>query len=759
GIPAIAIDPKGDLGNLLLSFPELRPGDFRPWIDPGEATRAGRTVDQYAGDVAARWKKGLADWGQDGERIACYREAVDMAIYTPGSSAGLPLTPLRSLAAPPAAIMNDTDALRQQITSAVSGLLTLLGLDADPIRSREHILISRLLETAWKQGQSPDMADLIRLIQSPPFDRIGFLDLETMFPAAERFKLAMQLNNLLASPGFAGWMEGEPLDIQRLLYTPAGKPRLSIISIAHLTDSERMFLVTILLSEVLSWARAQPGTSSLRAILYMDEVAGYFPPVANPPSKPPMLTLLKQARAYGLGCVLATQNPVDLDYKGLSNAGTWFIGRLQTERDKARVLEGLEGASATAGSRFDRSRMEATLAGLGSRVFLMNNVHDDEPDVFHTRWAMSYLRGPLTRDQIHSLMEDRKAAPPEADGLAGAAAEISAVSAATEAGGGSQERPLIPPGIEECFLSVTVHSPDAQRLVYRPAVLGRARLHYVSAREKVDEWQPLGLLTQLHGDVPADIWADAVTVSGDERLVQDEAEERAAFGKLPTELLRPASYSGWTTDLKNHLYRSRRLSLLKCHTLKLTAESGEEERDFRARIAQSAREYRDLQLEKLRKSYTPKLARLEERIRKAEQRVEKESSQVRNQMMQAAISFGTSILGAMFGRKLASSANVGRAASSMRAAGRASREREDVRQAEENVEAVQAEYQKLEQEFKQATTALQESTQPGTLELTSVEVRPRKSDITIEAVCLAWAPWWIDSLGIATAAFRTVEDS
>jgi hypothetical protein len=387
GIPAIAIDPKGDLANLLLTFPELQPADFQPWLDPGEIQRSGKTADELAADTAERWRQGLAEWGQDGARIARFRKAVDLAVYTPGSSIGLPLTVLRSFAAPPQAILDDADAFRERIAAAVSGLLALLGIDADPLASREHILLSSLFERAWRAGEELSMPALIREIQSPPINNIGIVDLETFFPAKERFELAMRLNNLLASPGFSGWMEGEPLDIGKLLYTSEGKPRLSVISIAHLSEAERMFFVTILLNEMLAWTRTQSGTSSLRAILYMDEIFGYFPPSANPPSKTPMLTLLKQARAFGVGIVLATQNPVDLDYKGLSNAGTWFLGRLQTERDQARVLDGLEGASAAAGARFDRQRAAATLSALGSRVFLMNNVHEDEPVVFQTRWT------------------------------------------------------------------------------------------------------------------------------------------------------------------------------------------------------------------------------------------------------------------------------------------------------------------------------------------------------------------------------------
>ncbi len=391
GIPAIVVDPKGDIGNLLLTFPQLRPVDFRPWIDESEAARQGQSPDEFAEVTAHRWRQGLADWDQDGARIERFRSAVDLAIYTPGSSAGLPLTVLRSFVAPSPTIIEDVDAFRDRVASAAAGLLALLGIDIDPVRSREFILVSSLLDQAWRKGRDLDIASLIQEIQTPPFQKIGVMDINTFYPKKDRVELSMALNSLLASPSFSGWLEGEPLDIKRLLYTPQGKPRISILSIAHLSDAERMFFVTILLNELLAWVRSQSGTPSLRALFYMDEVFGYFPPVANPPSKTPMLTLLKQARAFGVGMVLATQNPVDLDYKGLSNCGTWFLGRLQTERDKARVLDGLEGASSQAGDQFDRRQMDTILSGLSGRMFLMNNVHEEEPVVFHTRWAMSYL--------------------------------------------------------------------------------------------------------------------------------------------------------------------------------------------------------------------------------------------------------------------------------------------------------------------------------------------------------------------------------
>src|SRR5687767_5452523 len=408
GIPVIAIDPKGDLGNLLLTFPELSPSDFRPWIDEDEARRQGQAPDDFAAAQARAWREGLAQWGQQPDRISRLRSSADFAIYTPGSRAGLPVSVLSSFAAPAASLREEGEALAERAGNTATSLLALAG-GASEARSREHTLVATILTTAWKAGQDLDLAAVIQQVQRPSFQKIGILDLESFFPEKERFDLALRLNGVLAAPGFEQWLEGEPLDVAALLRTPAGKPRVSIFSIAHLGDAERMFFVSLLLNQVLAWTRAQTGTSSLRAIVYMDEIAGYFPPVANPPSKGPLLTLLKQARAFGVGIVLATQNPVDLDYKGLANTGTWFLGRLQTERDKARLLEGLEGAAASGGKKFDKQAMEQLLAGLGNRVFLLNNVHEDTPEVFQTRWTLSYLRGPLTRTQIKTLMDPLKA--------------------------------------------------------------------------------------------------------------------------------------------------------------------------------------------------------------------------------------------------------------------------------------------------------------------------------------------------------------
>ncbi len=780
GVPAIAIDPKGDLGNLLLTFPDLAPADFRPWIDESSATRAGLTADQFAARTAKQWREGLASWGQTPKRISRFREAVDLAVYTPGSNAGLPLTVLKSFAAPSLAVRDDTDAMRERVSSAASGLLALLGIDADPVRSREHILVSTVLDRSWRDERDLDVATLIATIQKPPFEKVGVFDLETFYPAKDRLELSMRLNNLLASPSFAGWMEGESLDVKRLLYTSDGKPRLSIISIAHLSETERMFFVTILLNEVLAWTRGQPGTSSLRALLYMDEVFGYFPPVANPPSKKPMLTLLKQARAFGLGVVLATQNPVDLDYKGLSNTGTWLIGRLQTERDKARVLEGLEGASVQVGTAFDKQKMEATLAGLGNRVFLMNNVHEDRPEVFQTRWALSYLRGPLTRNQIQTLMAQRKqqaqakSAPPKptstptAGRIPGSTASLtmddlqlepvsaSPTTAQTEDRkiGPGAERPILPSRVEQVFLAPDSPSSSAEgQLIYRPALLGRGRLHFVRATYGVDVWQPRTLIVPVTGPLPTPLWDTAAAMDDTKLEFENEPLPQCRFAAPPAEMLRAKSYSSFGKKLKESLYRTQKLTIYKCASLKRYSQPGETEGDFRVRLAQLAHEQRDLNVEKLRKKYALKLATLQSRIRSAEEAVARERSQARKATFESAVSFGSSLLGALTGRKLASRTNVSRAATSMKSLGRAAGQRGDVGQAREKLAELKEQLTELEKQFEEEARKIEAAFEADALELEPLELRPRKADITVSDVAVVWTPWQIGSEGAVAPLF------
>ncbi|WP_146528001.1 ATP-binding protein [Novipirellula artificiosorum] len=744
GIPAICIDPKGDLGNLLLTFPELRSSDFLPWIDKGEATRKGVTSEQLACDKAKLWKKGIESWGQSPSRIAKFRDSVDIAIYTPGSNAGIPMTVLKSFDAPPPSLLEDSDAMRERVTGSASGLLTLLGINADPLLSREHILISSILDHCWRDGKNVNIGDLIGLIQSPPIERVGILDLDSFMPPSDRAKLAMQLNNLLASPAFSTWLEGEPLSIQKLLFTAEGKPRLSILSIAHLSDRERMFFVTILLNELLAWMRTQRGTSSLRAMLYMDEVAGYFPPVSNPPSKPPMLTLLKQARAFGLGITLATQNPVDLDYKGLSNIGTWFLGRLQTERDKARVLEGLEGAAAQTGSKFDRSAMEQTLAALGNRVFLMNNVHDDGPSVFQTRWALSYLAGPMAREQIKSLMADRKARLEkrhEDSKTESVAGEVTAPS-----------RPVIPSGIGEQFLTPTLAANDGSRLIYRPAVYAEGTLHYVRSSADLDKWSDAKLFVPCGGGVPDDLWTASESLAAD-AVGSDVCDEDFTFSELPTPLRNASKFKSFEKQFKDYLYRHYAITLYKSRVLGSYAPGGCSEGEARIYFEQDAREQLDRETEKLRDKYASKMKALDKKIQSAKDRVAVEQDQYEQARLSTVVSFGASILGAFLGNKVASRTNVSKVSTAARGAGRAAQQRADVSRAEETLRQLALEMTELDQELQVEIAVLGEKYDVKNWEFDTTVIAPRKSDLKVVDPIILWTPWQVDSSGIATRLF------
>jgi hypothetical protein len=719
GIPALVIDPKGDIANLMLTFPGLGPPEFQPWIDPAEAARKGTTIEALAAKTAETWKNGLAEWGQDGERIRRFRESADVAIYTPGSSAGLPLSILRSFAPPPEG--TDAGATRDRISAAVSGLLGLVGIAADPLKSREHILLCAIVDAAWSRGHALDLAGLIGAVQKPPFDKVGVLDVETFYPARERLELAMAVNNLLASPGFGTWLEGEALDIQRLLFTPEGKPRISVISIAHLNDAERMFVVTLVANELVAWMRRQPGTAALRAIFYMDEIFGYFPPTAMPPSKLPMLTLMKQARAFGLGVVLATQNPVDLDYKGLSNAGTWFIGRLQTERDRGRVIDGL--LSAQAGAGFDRGELEKLMAGIAPRVFLMRNVNDDAPVLFRTRWALSWLRGPLTLPEITRLMAGRKAAEP-------AKPAASAPPAAS-----AKARPALPAGVEEIFLAAR---PGTGTLVYRPRVAASAELHYADKPAGVDAWTRGAWLAPLADGEGAPDWPEATAVQGLEAVTADGPIDGATFAEVPAAALAAKSYAEWGKALAAHLYKSGSAELFTAKSLKLTSNPGESEGDFRARLAQSLREHRDREVTKLREKHAARLKSLESRLQRAADKVEREKSQYGQRKLDTAISIGTSVLGAIFGGRSTAATQAGSAA---RSAGRVFSERGDVERAGESLESLSTERDEFLKRIELEAGALTASLDPASIELEKIRIAPRKSDIAVGRIALAWEPW------------------
>lgn len=748
GIPAIVIDPKGDLSNLLLTFPELSAGEFKDWVNEDDAKQAELSVDDYAAQQAEMWTKGLSDWGQDKDRVRKFRESAEFTIYTPGSTAGRPVNIVKSLGKPEQAIIDDHDLLQERISTTVTSLLGLMGIDADPIQSREHILLSRIFDAAWKDGHDLAIEALIDQIQNPPFQKVGVVELDEFYPERERTSLAMKLNNLLAAPGFATWLSGDPLDIGALLRTATKKPRVSIFSIAHLSDAERMFFVSMLLNGVIGWMRGQSGTTSLRAIVYMDEIFGYFPPVANPPSKGPLLTLMKQARAFGVGVVLATQNPVDIDYKGLSNAGTWLIGRLQTERDKLRVLDGLAGASAEAGVGFDRERMSGVLSSLTKRVFLLNNVHAAEPKIFQTRWTLSYLRGPLTRDQIKKFKQPPTAKTVTAD-------EESTDSLIPIVPGNAKpasRRPMLPGQIRQAFLPLTTDRPANATLTYQPRILAFTSVYFQDTKSGLDVTKYYTF--KANTDYGQAEWtaSDTDWVDVSAGTLQSTPAEGASFAPVPEVATQPKNFDLWEDHVADAIYRNRRIELLYSERHDTYSQPDESEADFRKRLEVFAREDAAQAENKVDQKYATKLAAAREKVRVAQRAVDREAAQAKTSGIQTVISMGATVLNVLFSRKKLSAGNIGRATTTARGVGRSGKEMSDVARANEELETRQTQLAELVAEYDAALAAELKAANPATERLETIAIRPKKTNIKVESVRLVWLPRWQTADGKSTSA-------
>jgi hypothetical protein len=737
GVPVIAIDPKGDIGNLLLTFPGLAAQDFRPWVDEDEARRAGMTVEDFAAAEARRWREGLASWGEDGARIERLRKAADFTIYTPGSRAGVPVSILSSFAAPAAAVRDDAEAMAERAGSTALSLLSLAGVEVAP-RSREHTLLSGLFATAWRSGQDLDLPGLIQQVQTPPFQKVGIVDLESFFPSRERFELAMRLNGLLAAPGFDQWLEGEPLEPATLLYTENGRPRVSIFSISHLGDAERMFFVALLLNQIVAWMRSQTGTSSLRAVVYMDEIVGYFPPVANPPSKAPLMTLLKQGRAFGVGVLLATQNPVDLDYKGLANTGTWFLGRLQTERDKARMLDGLEGAAA---GTLDRAGADRLLSALDKRVFLLHDVHASGPTVFQTRWTLSYLRGPLSRDQIRRLTADRQ---PSGGTPVGTRAASTASARSTGAGAPpdrarsvATETPIVPPGIEQFF--VPPGAGPVSEVTVEPVVLGSATVLFSDAKTGVEDSRDVLYAAEISdGAVPVD-WSGATRLDLPATALLRGPVGPIRQAPVPSAALQARNYSTWQKAFARWLSQSQTLELFRHRDLKLTSRPGESERDFRIRIQEAHRAARDEAVEAARRKYATKQAQLADRLRRAEAAVAREQQQASQAKLQTWVSGGATVLGAFLGRKTVNMGSLGRATTTVRGIGRSMKESEDIKRAGESADTVRAQIRELDQQILADTQRIAAQFEAD-VPLERLALSPKRGQVAVHFVALGWRP-------------------
>jgi hypothetical protein len=603
----------------------------------------------------------------------------------------------------------------------VESLLSLVGVDGSGTQSSEAVLLAMIFQTEWSAGRDVTLESLIAHIQRPGFGKVGVIDLESFYSEKSRQNLALKFNNLLASPGFSTWLEGAPLDVGKMLYRGDGKPRISIFSIAHLSDAERMFFVSLLLNQMLAWMRTQRGTTSLRALLYMDEIYGFLPPTANPPSKRPMMTMLKQARAFGLGCLLATQNPVDLDYKALSNIGTWFLGRLQTERDKLRVLDGLEGAAGSQNAKFDRKEMERMLSGLGNRVFLMNNVHEDQPVLFHVRWVMSYLTGPLTRGQIKTLMDGKRGDFHEVKPQV--AAEVNPMLRAAPATE-SVARPVVGSGVTELFAPV-------EGEVYQPYLLREATVHFSLTKAGIEGSRKIVKLNSLLEN--GIDWENTQTV--DVESLSDHPEDGVGFGSLPGYAMNAANYKPVEKQFEDELYRNEREEIWFSSGLKAWGKIGESEADFRNRISQQAREARDTAMEKLKDSLGKKIHTLDGRMRTAESQLVREKSEANSAKLNAGVSVLGGILKAVFGRKVGMG---GTPSGSITKATSAYKQHQDVSNAEGRIEGIQGEVQAIEQELAAGLAEIERNYDSGSIRLEKETIKPRRTDVVVERVGLVW---------------------
>lgn len=755
GVPALMIDPKGDITNALLHFPDLLAEDFQPWVNADAARREGKSVEQAAADAAALWRKGLAGWGIPPERLRELQGSAQFAVYTPGSDAGLPVSILASLQAPDLSWEGNREVLLEKISGTVTALLGLVGLtDVDPVRSREHILLANIFEHAWRLGRDLELSELILQTQTPPFEKLGVFDLNTFFPEKERFELAMLLNNILAAPTFQTWISGQPLEVEGLLYAPDGRPRHSVFYLAHLSDSERMFFVTLLFAALETWMRAQPGSDSLRALLYFDEIYGYLPPTANPPSKGPMLRMLKQARAYGVGLLLVTQNPVDLDYKGLSNAGSWFVGKLQTDQDKQRLLDGLEGAS----GGLDRSAYDRLISGLGKRVFLLHNVHEPAPTLFHTRWAMNYLTGPLTRAQIPALnalvgagvaATGSPAAPKEPVKTPSAAAAAPSPREAASDVPGTETRPAVPSGVQEFFLPQNLTLSQAAQLdrrqlpaearsrgiLYRPALLAQAQVRFFKRKYNLDhELRKTFLIPEVN---PRGVvrWEDHLIDPVDPRKLDRGPAPEARFAGLDGSLADKRTLRSLESDLVDWGYRTLQVNVRANEALEVYAGPEVSAAEFRQLCAEAAREARDEEIQKISRRFEKRIDALEKKLAREERELaqdEEEFSQRKMEEMGTHLENVASLFG--LGRKR-------RVTTSLSKRRMTARAKADVEESKDVIEELKEDIVELEADAREEVEEINDRWGEIANEVTDIPVTPYKKDVLVELFGVAWTPY------------------
>ncbi len=774
GIPAILVDPKGDLTNLLLHFPGMATADFLPWIEPEAARREGKTPEEMAAETASRWKQGLADWGIDSARIQALKDSAYYSVYTPGSNAGRQVSILASLQAPTIPWNENQEILREKISSTAIALLGLVGLnDIDPVRSREHILLANIFEQAWSQGRDLTLEELILQTQTPPFPKLGVFPVDSFYPAKERFELAMLLNNFLASPAFQIWMEGEALDIPTLLYTPDGTPRHTVFYLAHLNDTERMFFVTLLYSAVETWMRTQAGSSGLRALLYFDEILGYLPPMSNPPSKTIMLRMLKQARAFGVGLLLATQNPIDVDYKGLSNAGTWFVGKLQTDQDKQRLLDGLAGAA----GGLDRGEYDRLISSLGKRIFLLHNVHESKPVIFQTRYTMNYLAGPLTRAQIPMVnrlsgeMPGSAAHPAAAEfrppvgavGVAPAGAPVEARPAGRPAEG-SSTRPTLPAGVSEYFFPnnvtlnqalqenrVNMANPAAgASLIYRPVLLAQADVRYLQRKYDVDTTIKKTILVQNADRRGAVRWEDFPYPAVEGRSLESAPGVQARYAALDAPLTDSRLMADMQKDYLDWVYRSGELRLRSNEALKVYAGPEVGAGEFRDLCSKAAKEAADADVQKTTASFASRQRSLEDKLERLQRQLDVQEDRLSNRKTEEVGNLLETGFGFLTGRKR-------RLTSALTKRRMSSEAKSNVNETKQEIASLQADLKALEAEKIQAAAAVNDRWSRLVQQVDEIPLVPMKKDIFLDLFGVAWLPYYVVGSGdqaVEVPAFR-----
>lgn len=795
-IPAIIIDPKGDITNLLLTFPDLRPQDFQPWVNVDTARRAGMDVATYAADVAHRWREGLQSWGIVQDRLRWLRLAAQYSIYTPGSDSGLPVSILASLKAPRDGWNGNEEAIRERINGTVTALLALIGMNAEPVKDKEHVLISNIFENAWRQGIDLTLEDIILQVQRPPFEKLGVFEVNDYISERDRGKLAMELNNIIAAPSFQSWTQGESLDIHNLLYQPNGRPKVSIFYIAHLSEPERQFIITLLAENMLGWMRTLSGTTSLRALFYIDEMFGYFPPYPkNPPTKEPLLRLLKQARAFGLGLILATQNPGDLDYKGLNNAGTWFIGRLQTSNDRKRVMSGLE-SMATAENDLNINDVERLIADIEPRVFLMHNVHDTGgPIMVHTRWAMSYLSGPLTRQQVGILMQEQRQdlmnniqaqavnaypqnqsvalpqqgngvpMPPSLPGMSiqpvnHAPATLSqrdsqpiVVNGAALPPGYLSNRPPVPSIVDEYFLPhvltvdqaiaewqrrthVAAQTSSGAVLAYLPVLLAQAAVRYQDRKANI-------FTARIYAYQIPDLsrtglihWENYTSTPVESRRLAHEPFGPAIFAEPAAGLTESKRMTTLKKELVDMLYTTARLIVPYNPTLKVYGDPGTGDNGFMSQSTQVARENRDAEIDKVTAQFEKVFDKLADQRERKVRELAAEQKELADRRREETFTKGEALLSLLRGRTTYTLSRTSRARRYTR------QTEEDLTESQQVIQELDREMDELERRFEGELRAVNEKWAQVANDTQDYAITPYKKDIHVELFGVGWLPHW-----------------